>query len=205
MAVYNEILVGRFNRALQKLFSMKGPPPAPQLASEIMVGHNIATGVENRYLEGWNLFMSTSNLSAPGAGNRSGFAIRNPSTSGVVTVIEQVLYANVVATVDGPFGTFQSTSSDLNVLSGAPRSLDKRVIGSSAMQMSQQNNATVDSATIFNFQLLGNTSFSVILTDDQEITLLPGDRLAVYCGVLNQGCQITYKWRERPLEDSEKS
>ena len=30
MALYNEILVGRFNRGLQKFLSIKGGPPAPQ-------------------------------------------------------------------------------------------------------------------------------------------------------------------------------
>jgi hypothetical protein len=54
MAKYNEILTGRYNRFIQKLFSMKGPAPAPQLSSDIAMQMSFFNGVENRYLEGWD-------------------------------------------------------------------------------------------------------------------------------------------------------
>src|SRR5215472_15093243 len=141
MALYNEILSGRFNRAIQKYLGIKGGPPAAQLASDIAFTWEFPLGNEFRILESWAIFMTTANMTAPGVGNRVGFRLRNPAASNVVTVLQKVTYANIVGTVDGPFATFQTIATDLNVAAGAPRSLDKRFIGNSAMIRSQQNNA----------------------------------------------------------------
>jgi len=46
MAKFNEILAGRYNRFLQKLFQMKGGPPSAQLSSEITT--NISTAIEQQ-------------------------------------------------------------------------------------------------------------------------------------------------------------
>src|SRR6266851_4747570 len=56
MARFNEILVGRYNRSLQKLLSMKGQAVMPQLASELQPTFSFFSGAENRYLESWERF-----------------------------------------------------------------------------------------------------------------------------------------------------
>src|SRR5437879_1331505 len=91
MARYNEILVGRFNRFLQKVFAMKGEPPAPQLAGEISPNFQLFSGVENRYLEAWDRFAAGVNV-APVAGNLSGIRLRNPAGSNIVAVLERVTF-----------------------------------------------------------------------------------------------------------------
>ncbi len=80
MARYNEILVGRYNRRLQKLFSMKGEPPAPQLSTEIGTTLNLFSGIEERYLEGWAVFSLHVNNTV-GAGVNAGVRFRNPVAS----------------------------------------------------------------------------------------------------------------------------
>src|SRR5258707_13679144 len=95
MARMNEILTGRHNRSLQKHFSMKGEPPAPQLSSEIMPVHSIATGIENRYLESWSrygLFTSIGSVAA----SFSEFRLRNPSNN-IVAIIERLTLGDSVA------------------------------------------------------------------------------------------------------------
>src|SRR5260370_24014979 len=96
MAYTNEILVGRVNRGLQKLFGIKGPSPVPQLASDVQAVHPLFNGVENRYLDGWNRFGAQTSQGAS-VGNISGFRIRNPSTSNVIAVFEKIAVSTSVA------------------------------------------------------------------------------------------------------------
>src|SRR5713226_3934628 len=88
MAIYNEILVGRYNRALQKLLGMKGPASMNQLAGELITTFNLFYGTENRYLESWDRY-AVENEQTAGAGNTAFLRIRNPTNSGVVAVIEK--------------------------------------------------------------------------------------------------------------------
>src|SRR5260370_18480671 len=95
MARYNEILVGRYNRMLQKLFGMKGGVVAPQLASEISAAFPLFSGVENRYLESWNRFTSVVNQVAL-AGTPAQWQLRN-TTSNVIAVIEKLTISSSTA------------------------------------------------------------------------------------------------------------
>src|SRR5215468_728603 len=104
MALHNEILTGRHNKFLTKLFSMKGPAPAPQLSTEIGISHPFFHGVENRFLESWNRF-GFFIADVPGVGLNSNILINNPSGSGVIAVIEKIVcFTTAVSTVDIQFG-----------------------------------------------------------------------------------------------------
>src|SRR5229473_5047766 len=89
MAVYNEILAGRFNRALQKLFGIKGPPAVPQLGGEIVPSVSMFYGVENRYLEAWERF-GFQIVQAAVVGQAGSFRLRNPVNSGTIAVLEKI-------------------------------------------------------------------------------------------------------------------
>src|SRR5467141_5154557 len=89
MARFNEILAGRYNRFLQKLFQLKGGPPAAQLASEVMPVFPFFSGVEHRYLEGWYRYYGQLSVAAIAAVGPS-YQIRNPLNSEVVAVIERL-------------------------------------------------------------------------------------------------------------------
>src|SRR5438034_3476406 len=88
MARFNEILVGRYNRFVQKLLSMKGDAPVPQLASEFQPIIPTFSGVENRYLEGWDRFSITLSQTAVAA-QTNGLQFRNPAGSNVIAVFEK--------------------------------------------------------------------------------------------------------------------
>src|SRR5258708_33101896 len=89
MAKFNEILSGRFNRALQKLLSMKGGPPAGQLATEIGVQFPLPLGVEFRYLEQWERF-GVVPLAAGVAAANIAIRLRNPPRSNMIAVWEKI-------------------------------------------------------------------------------------------------------------------
>src|SRR5207245_10925393 len=90
MARVNEILVGRCSRTLEKLCSMKGGPPAPQLSSEIQVTLGIPLGRESDPHLGWTRFATGGNLTGA-AGFPAQFRFRNPAASNVIAVFESLV------------------------------------------------------------------------------------------------------------------
>src|SRR5260370_17358202 len=99
MAKFNEVLVGRFNRALQKMFSMKGGPPAAQLATEITSNVQFnQMGMDFRYLEGWDIFGDQVNPGASAA-NTNGYRLRNPNNPNALAVLEKVFVTPSPATI----------------------------------------------------------------------------------------------------------
>src|SRR5713226_9548531 len=90
MAIFNEILVGRYNRALQKLLAIKGSPPLRQLGGEMMPVISIFRGVEDRYLESWDRFGIVMQ-STGGVGQFPAVRIRNPAGSNIMAVLEKIV------------------------------------------------------------------------------------------------------------------
>src|SRR5258708_4703411 len=101
MARYNEILVGRYNRFLQKLLGMKGGVVAPQLASEITAAFPLFNGAENRYLEQWDMFGVNLFLAGGGVGNISQVRLFNPAASNTIAVVYKLCLVGVAN--DAPF------------------------------------------------------------------------------------------------------
>jgi hypothetical protein len=207
MARYNEILVGRFNRGVQKLFGMKGGPPAPQLSSEIQVNHQLFSGTENRYLEGWSRFgQDTAPITQAAA--KSGLRLRNAPTSGVVIVIEKLLVSQWTA-ADTPFmqlGGGNVADLDFLVVVTSSR-FDPRGAPSPTGILSITNAAgivaTLGTKLAWNQALLANVE--LITTDLQEIPLLPGDTWQISGNTNNTTGHIGIWWRERIIEDSERT
>jgi len=212
MARFNEILAGRYNRFLQKLFAMKGGPPSPQLASEITANFQLFGGVENRYLESWNMFGSA--VQAPAvAGQVTDWQLRNPAGSNVIAVVERLFFQK--ATVDAP-PFFTIIGQDTNKIGGdyaagvGVRCLDNRPVKGSTttlgatLRVSIGNNIANTGAVIGAISSQAFVPVNFIQTDDQEIPLLPGDSLLVTTG--DAGIlYVSVQWRERFLEDSERS
>jgi hypothetical protein len=207
MARFNEILVGRYNRFLQKLFGMKGSPPAPQLASEIGATFEIENPpVEDRILLGWNRFgLSTSVTGVAGASVR----FRNPTNNNVVAVFESFIVASG-ASPDQPFLELARFTADYaGLLSG--RRLDARMdpanVGASfsLVASSATSRVSLGSVVFRQINLGANISQDFVLHPDQELTLLPGDALQVNSGQNANTLLICAIWRERTLEESERS
>jgi len=209
MAKFNEILAGRYNRFLQKLFQMKGGPPSAQLSSEITTNMQFFSGVENRWLEGWNRFACVSAQPATAA-VASQIRIRNPKGSKVVVVIEKMTFSSSV-TDNGAIVTQITGAVDF---AGAPgnRCLDNRAtgltttLGPVAKVSNQQAVLAASGGIIVQFNSLVSTpEKELIVHEDQELTLLPDDSITFFGTTLNCQVVVVIWWRERAMEESEQT
>ncbi len=206
MARFNEINVGRYNRALQKLLGMKGEASVPILASEIAPSFVLPYGVENRYLEQWNRFGLGMNVTAT-AGNQSAFRLRNPAGSNVIAVVEVLTYSVFlnndvgVAIQFGQGGGNLSTLPLARALDGRSQTLRPNCIPSTDTGL----NGSQIGTTIALLAVLQASSFSFISNENQEITLAPGDTLQVVGGTSALQALCSWIWRERFLEESERT
>lgn len=204
MAIENEILVGRFNRSLQKLFGMKGRPPTPQLSSEIMPVVMIPLGVEFRFLETWDRFANAQTVAAVAA-NNSVVRLRNPFGTNVIIVIEKIIFTSPAAL--NPTLQFESAGqanfATVPVLAGI--GLDPRGKPNPTLAISTQNTAAFDTGnTFFEGNTAGAGSLDAILTDDSEIPLLPNNSIILREKSVNTALRVSFMWRERQLEESER-
>jgi hypothetical protein len=214
MAKYNEILVGRFNRGLQKHFSMKGEPPAPQLSSDIVPSVAFFWGRENRYLESWYTFGQRMTAPAPGAGNTAAVRLRNPAGSNIVAVIERVVATNTAGVADQPIlrhgigsgGTIPDLNSVINLGSAALDARGQTAPNCIGSQTAATNQVAPPSSVVIAQLAFGANGFcEYIPTDIDEIPLLPGDCYDVVSNAINQQLVTSWLWRERFLEDSERT
>jgi hypothetical protein len=210
MARFNEILVGRINRFLQKLLGMKGSPPAPQLASEITPSFEIEdVTVEDRVLLQWNSF-AWAQFGAANVGFATQLRLRNPVGSGVIAVIERVSVTSQAGSQTFNLSKAQVSTDlttpvttppiirDLRSASGQPTA----TLMGSAMTPSFANGVAVVGTVIDQIKIAANTSWQFIYTHHQELTLLPGDSYSLSGGA-NEAMQGSFWWRERALEESE--
>jgi hypothetical protein len=202
MAKFNEILSGRFNRSLQKLLSMKGGPPASQLATEIGVQFPLPLGVEFRYLEQWERF-GTFNAQAGVAAVFSQIRLRNPSGSNVVAVVEKITFAFTV--VDVVTVSLAVIGTDLATIITTQSRLDARGRGVGATILSQGTPAVLPATNLWAADAGANLNQDVILDENQELTVLPGDAITLASNTANTLLRATIWWRERFLEDSERT
>jgi hypothetical protein len=205
MAIFNEILSGRFNRSLQKIFGIKGPPPVRQLGGEVMPVHMLGTGVESRYLEGWNRFAAAQSDAALAA-NTDAVRLRNPSGSNVIAVIEKILVDSNTSQLFtlslGPAAV--ALAGGAQVLTNAR--LDARTNINPTLEISGANNSPAGiSSQKLVFLVVANASIDLIFFEDQEITLLPGDGVQLTTSVVNTTLDVSFIWRERLLEESERT
>jgi hypothetical protein len=207
MALFNEINAGRFSRAIQKLTAIKGGPPTPQLATEIGVQFQIPLGVEFRYLEGWNMFGFQDRRPAS-VGNSCGYRMRNPTGSNVIAVIDKAtFFAETQATefvlrISSANG---NPNTDLgNVATGQVLDLRSQVlIGNIIPSFATPSIAFGNAPYIFMVPL--NAPFDLIQTENQELVLVPGTTLQFETTVVNVVVGMGIRWRERFLEDSERT
>lgn len=89
MALYNEILSGRWNEGLVKLFGLKQGAPAPQLAGEIQPELELSSlPIEYAYLIGERPWSTQGSIAGVG-GQRSGITLWNPAGSNTIVVVER--------------------------------------------------------------------------------------------------------------------
>jgi hypothetical protein len=200
MAVYNEIGIGRWNRFIQKLTDMKGSPPARQLSSEIAFSHLIASGQENRYLEGWDRFgIGISN--GPIAAQQSGVRLTNPSNSNVIAVMEKItVEVTTSEVVNIEYGRVGATLS--NVALAIPMETRGR---SAATCIPSFNAAAITTMSVVEqFTPTQNVLEEIIADTIHEISLPPGASVQVDGNTVNTQIFVSFWWRERFLEPAER-
>lgn len=202
MAKYNEILTGRHNRFIQKLFSMKGAAPASQLSGDVQMVHPFFHGAENRLLESWSLWGAANNTAAAGALVGSS-QLRVPPNTNVCAVVEKI---SVSTDANSKFTMtmVQAQTDQLTVSGSSTRDTRQNPLSSSVAIFSS---GTVAQTTqlILGIEALpgGGTNLDVILDEDQEIVITPGWILRLINGTVNTAFVVTMWWRERALEESE--
>jgi hypothetical protein len=205
MAKYNEILVGRYNRFIQKLLSMKGPASMPQLASELQTVLPVFNGVENRNLEGWDRFGCAMDSGTALAGNNVALQLRNPAGSNVVAVLEKVLLSTKIA----ESGMTVSLGVMVGLLNGIAQvngRLDPRGRAAATLATTGSLNSGAAPLTAIMFlDTLALTPLDLVHFEDHEITILPGDGFQLTSAAALQRFLAGVVWRERFLEDSERA
>jgi hypothetical protein len=208
VAKYNEILVGRFNRFLQRFLSMKGDPPAPQLAGEITPQFQIddAQNMENRFPAGWRSYGLVLGQAAVAA-QHSAIRIFNPIGSGVIGVIEKATIFSIAAVAaDSPFiSRLQGGVAFTTSVVGGLRDLRQGPSSGSTIQLA--TGSAVNSTGLGIWQTSygagANVTVDAILNEHQELTLAPGDSYTFWSNIVNQALNGAWWWRERPLEEGE--
>ena len=209
MAGYNEILTGRFNRALQKLLSMKGPASMNELSSTLQPQVTFGWGNEMRYLEGWNRF-GLALAVGPAVGAVNAVQLFNPVASGVVAVIEKFcLQGAADIAVNGRHGVNGPGTNLATVFTSVDQRWDARTAtqGSSSVFSSQTGAPAVIGVPKLSAPAGAGNSHpwdDVVSDAIQEMTILPGDAWQVIGATVNIAWFVSCWWRERPLEDSEK-
>jgi len=203
MARFNEILVARYNRFLQKLLAFKGGPPAAQLASEINATFSFFNGAENRYLEGWNRY-GTAVAVAAFAAQSGAIRLRNPVGSNVIAVLEAASFLST-AGADQPLLEIVTVFTDLASVGTGARVGDLRMNPNSVLISSAGTTAAAGAAQIEVRGSVLNTSTDFITYEDQQIAITPGISVQIRSQVNNTAVQMYFLWRERFLEDSERT
>ena len=208
MAIYNEILVGRFARGIQKVFSMKGGVPTRQLSGEVMATYELEKGMslENRYPHSWLSFAYSALIAAGGVGTFGAFRLRNPTGSNVLAVLEKAEMVNVAGAdtpfiTRGPTGTGDLTTNDSANVS--IRDLRMGPVGSALIQSKGTPAAPVGVQWWNGGLTAAFAQVEAILYPNQEFVIGPSDIVTVWSNVANTGFRCTFMWRERALEESE--
>jgi hypothetical protein len=212
MARFNEVLAGRFNRFTQKHFSMKGRQGTPTISADIQMGMDYHSGEESRVHEAWNLY-ARSVSGAAIVGQLGEVELRNPPTSGVIAVVTYASWIDAAAStaVAQPFfSLFRGATTDQNApTSSAP--IDRRSLNaSSTLQFSQNTGApTAPGGTNLGAVNAGTgpaaNSTVILVPPVLELPLLPGDAFLFQGVQANSAYSFSIWWRERALEDSEKT
>jgi hypothetical protein len=115
------------------------------------------------------------------------------------------------ALADQPVFRHGTTTADLATINSGNAGFDPRgPTNNSTCIVSSQTAVTIPALgapnNAFWSQFLGANSFGdVITTDIQELPLLPGDAYQMLATTLNQRAICSFMWRERLLEESERT
>lgn len=193
------VSVFKLSRWLEQRFNVKGGVPIQDIDPLVKLAFLFKTGNEDRYLQGWNRFAMAAVVGAVAA-QFGAVRLRNPAGSNLVAVIEKANAWGGLA--DQPNVRQLVTNVDFTAFT--PAKLDTRTIANSGLSASTGNAAAQAGTAIAEGQIgTSQNTVDFILTENQEMTILPGDSVSIWNNTVNQGFQAAFTWRERALETSE--
>jgi hypothetical protein len=204
MARFNEILVGRFNRALQKLLSMKGPASLVTLSDEVFPALVINDFLADTfYLFSWELFAKSGTVAGVAAQN-SAIRYRNPKGSNVVALFLQVAAHSSVANEIFTMEWQTSAATDFGtILATTVQNIDNRTRPSTTLIVSSGNNVAAAQFGVQRAIPSVNQTVDFLNTDVLALPLLPDSSLTIRTNNQNTNLSANCIWRERALEESE--
>ncbi len=201
MALYNEILAGRFNERLIKLFGMKQQAPAPQVAGEVAPVIDVsAIAPEDRSLGGEQLWHGMAYVGAA-ALQYQGVQLVNPSGSNLLGVCDRIIVGtSAQGTVN--FGLFSGEAPGLVSTDKWPR--DGRLqLGyyayTTAIRIVGSDNFAVPAVKGGAAYLAAGLSLII----DGPWVVTPGTRLWIAAGAQNVSVLASFFWRQRAMLESE--
>ncbi len=205
MGIFNEILSGRYNRALQKTYAIKGSPPVRQLGGELMPVHVFYNGVELRAIEEWYRFGTVINLAA-GIGQAVA-QLRNPAASNRLVIFEKISVHDdgVGGASLWNLGTQTNFSDQAGAFAlGANTSWDKRLNQAPTLvgSLSSGGTATTLIRAFAAFPAAGG-NYDFIVEEQQEIILSPGESIQIRASTNAKNLATVWWWRERKFEPEE--
>jgi len=207
MARFNEILTGRHNRFFQKLFSMKGGPPAPQLSTEVQPNFDIEdTPIELRFLKGEYIY-GVSVAPPIVAAQFSLLQLRNPPTSGVIAVIEHIYVFNTSGPQQYQIQFGQPGLNDATTILST-KSRDGRSTARSAL-VASSGSTTAGSQIGANMAQVAVSGANITERfpnfKEGSLVLTPNDEVRIISLISATADTYSILWRERLIEDSEKT
>lgn len=193
--------VARISQWIEKRFNAKGGNVIVEIDPSARTTLLFPSGVEDRYLQGWNRFTFSATLLA-NAANSGAVRFRNPAASGAICVIEGLFYGNNVATYS-QFSVQQGAASTDLSTSGSGFRQDPRGNPLSTAIVSVQNVTPGNLSNTIGNSFVNEVASSFIVTTDQELVVLPGDAVQLVDLTVNELFFARWVWRERALEQSE--
>ncbi len=202
MAIFNEILVGRWNAGLSRLFGMKGGPPAPALASEVIPYLALPTFDDNLAVFGYQRFGTAGSIAANVA-NASQMRLRNPLAANVIAVITH-FWANSALATTLNFFINEAATPDL-ASTTTTVGFDGRGPARAALISSQTSAVAAggQGAQFFTRRINAANQEQEYLAR-MPIVLWPGSFFEVDTGAVNQDLVWNISWIERYLDESER-
>jgi hypothetical protein len=168
-------------------------------------------GVEDRYLYSWNRYRQAV-TNGPFAAVNSGIRLRNPTGSNVVAVIEYYIGFKLSTDTAGLMTINRGQAAvDLDTLLGSqpnqredPRGQQQSttIISINSVALVALTNAT----SVWSTSVTAGSNAPYVWSEHFELLLMPGDCLQwAEASAVNLPLKVNFGWRERFLEDSERT
>lgn len=198
----NEILVGRINARLTRLFAMTGGAPAPQLSSEVMPVTGLMSREEERVLEDVRSYAGSTAIAAVAAKVGQG-RLHNAAGSNIIGVVTRLMFFadGGADRVQIGLGSTAATGLAQNPAAGqANNPIDSRIAGAAALKVTfDQGAPTVQAANIWDGRT--NSAGPVILCGSWMVA--PGAGIDIKFGTNNNACYVGFEWYERAMANGE--